>query len=67
MGIRVHRYQACISARKMDCSTCPRAIGMGMNYLRVMILEPDEDGVLIEIKRLTLCVWCSTAYKKDHP
>ena len=67
MGIRVHRSAACISARQMDCTNCVRKIGMGMNYLRVIILEPDEDGVLIEIKRLTLCVWCSTAFKKDHP
>lgn len=65
--MRVHRPQSCIAAREMDCTNCPRKIGLGMTYLRVIILEPDEDGVLIEIKRLTLCVFCLGEYQKDHP
>lgn len=65
--MRVHRAEAAISAREMDCTNCPRKIGLGMTYLRVIILEPDEDGVLVEIKRMTLCVWCCSKYVEDHP
>ena len=65
--MRVHRTAACIAAGKMDCTNCPRKIGLGMTYLRVIILVPDEDGALIEIKRLTLCVWCTGSYQKEHP
>lgn len=65
--LRVHRLENCVAPLSMNCSSCPRLIGMGTSYLRVIILEPDDDAVLTEIKRLTLCVWCGVAFKKDHP
>ena len=64
--LRVRRVESCICPVKMNCTNCPRKIGRGMTYLRVVILEADDDGVLVEIKRLTLCVWCGVAYKKDR-
>ncbi len=64
--MRVQRTENCIAARKMDCTNCTRVIGMGMSYLRVIILTPDEDGLLVEVKRMTLCLYCSTAWEKDH-
>ena len=63
---RVFRVESCIAPVEIRCTNCPRKIGRGMTYVRVVIEAPDEDGVLIEIKRMTLCVWCGVGYTKDR-
>ena len=62
---RVVRREECIAPVKMDCSRCARSIGRGAPYTRVRIEEPDEDGVLVEVKRFVLCLHCREGLKED--
>lgn len=64
-GERVIRRENCIAPARLECSRCARVIMLGAPYLRVRIDEPDEDGVLVEIKRLTLCLHCREGCEED--